>query len=157
MFDLSQWSRKNTGPSNQTSLRLSTCYGLDNLLVLGGSYSFYLLTYLFKGTNTINFRCSHNFFFFFFFLLFFFLSYITTPAAYGSPQARGHIGAATEVNITAMDGNTKSEPHLRDLCHISQPHQFLNSLSRNENYRVVILYISDSVNNLNLVCSGELF
>ena len=57
-----------------------------------------------------------NFFLSFFFLTFFFL--MAAPAAYGSSQARGGIGAAA-ASLHHSHSNARSEPNLRRMLQLA--------------------------------------
>ena len=74
----------------------------------------------FEHTTTMLLVQSNLFFFFFFWL------FRATPAAYGSSQARGQIGAAAAGH---SHSNPRSEPHLRRK-HNSWQHQILNPGSK---------------------------
>ena len=63
-----------------------------------------------------------------FIYLFYFLLFRATPAAYGSSQAKGWIGAAA-TNLCYSLRNARFQPHLQPIYHSSWQHQILNPLS----------------------------
>ena len=73
--------------------------------------------------------------------MFFFFLFKVAPAAYGSSQARGRIGA-TAADLCHSHSNARAKLHLCDPCHSLWQHRILKPGIKPASSRIIVRFLT---------------